>query len=240
MIIVSFPASLALGYGSIAKPAITSTPLRLFKEGVSIEDIVCNEGLHLIIKAEDGSPACVKIETGKELVKRGWASSIIVTPPTVQQTSGNNTLPDSFEPCDTPFTQSNNGIAVLYMPVNSIGKICVRYFNPNESKNASLTIFDASSYQTTKSITSWAEPSMIPTGNSTVRFSVKTGNQTGFYGLTIFCSGMPFAVGYDAKSNFTLNDFPWEKSPTMSCPMMTYQYKIDSLSGIGVRYVPYP
>ncbi|MDE1770932.1 MAG: hypothetical protein KGI28_10345, partial [Thaumarchaeota archaeon] len=51
--------------------------------------------------------------------------------------------------------------AVLYMPANSIGKIYVRYFNPNELKNANLTIFDASSYQTAKSITSWAESSMI-------------------------------------------------------------------------------
>jgi hypothetical protein len=81
---------------------------------------------------------------------------------------------------------------------------------------------------------------MIPSGNSTVRYSIKTGNQTGLYGLTIFCSGIPFAVGYDDKSNFTLNDFPWEKSQTIYCPMMTYQYKIDSLSGIGVTYIPYP
>lgn len=145
----------------------------------------------------------------------------------------------SFEPCDTPFQQSNGGIAVLSMPANSIGKICVRYSNPNEPRNASLTIFDASSYQTTKSITSRAEPSMIPSGNSTVRYSIKTGNQTGFYGLTIFCYGMPLAVGYDDKSNFTLNDFPWEKSQTINCPMMTYQYQIDSLSGIGVKYIPY-
>ncbi len=146
----------------------------------------------------------------------------------------------SFEPCDTPFQQSNRGIAVLYMPANSIGKICARYTNPNEPKNASLAIVDALSYRTTKSITSWAEPSMIPSGNSTVRYSIKTGNQTGLYGLTIFCYGVPFAVGYDDKSNFTLNDFPWEKSQTINCPMMTYQYRIDSLSGIGVKYIPSP
>ena len=41
-------------------------------------------------------------------------------------------LPASFEPCDTPYPQSNSGIAVLYMPANSIGKICVRYSNFND------------------------------------------------------------------------------------------------------------
>ena len=160
--------------------------------------------------------------------------------PYTKEIAGNTTLPASFEPCDTPYSISNSGIAVLYMPKNSVGKICVRYSNPNESKNASLTIFDSLSYQATKNITSWAEPSVISNGNSSVRYSIKTGNQTGLYGLTIFCTGIPLAVGYDDKSNFTLNDFPWEKSQTIYCPMMTYQYKIDSLSGIGVTYIPYP
>ncbi|MDE1827465.1 MAG: hypothetical protein KGH83_07740 [Thaumarchaeota archaeon] len=112
------------------------------------------------------------------------------------------------------------------MPANSIGKIYVRYFNPNELKNANLTIFDASSYQTAKSITSWAESSMIPSENSIVRYSIKTGDQTGLCELTIFCSGIPFAVGYADKSNFILNDFPWDGPRTTSCHMMTYQCEL--------------
>ena len=51
---------------------------------------------------------------------------------------------------------------------------------------------------------------------------------------------MPFAVGHDDKSNFTLSDFPWDTPRTISCPMMTYQYQIDSMTGIGVKYIPYP
>lgn len=50
--IMSFPESFALGYGSIAKPAITSVPLRIFHLGVSVKDIQCKENLHLIVKAE--------------------------------------------------------------------------------------------------------------------------------------------------------------------------------------------
>lgn len=71
----SFPVSFGLGYGSIAKPVVTSTPLKVFKEGISVKDIVCTEGLQLIIKAEDGSPACVKPDTAQKLIERGWAKS---------------------------------------------------------------------------------------------------------------------------------------------------------------------
>ncbi len=38
-----------------------------FVTGVSQYD-----GLQLVVKAEDGSPACVKPETSKILVERGW------------------------------------------------------------------------------------------------------------------------------------------------------------------------
>lgn len=72
---MSFPASFALGYGSIAKPAITSVPLRIFHLGVSVKDIQCKENLQLIIKADDNSPACVKLDTAYMLIKRGWAHS---------------------------------------------------------------------------------------------------------------------------------------------------------------------
>jgi len=71
-------------------------------------------------------------------------------------------------------------------------------------------------------------------------YSVKTGNVTGFYGLVVFCSGIPFAVGYDNQSVITIDDFPWEKPHAMNCPMLDYQFKIDGLRDIGIKYVPYP
>ena len=50
-------------------------PLKQFKSGISIQNIHCIEGLQLVIKAEDGSPGCVKSDTAQILVKRGWAKS---------------------------------------------------------------------------------------------------------------------------------------------------------------------
>lgn len=52
-----------------------SPPLQQFKFGISIQDIKCKENLELVIKARDGSPACVKPETKIKLIQRGWADA---------------------------------------------------------------------------------------------------------------------------------------------------------------------
>ncbi|MHB8602603.1 MAG: hypothetical protein ACYC6W_10270 [Nitrosotalea sp.] len=158
----------------------------------------------------------------------------------------NTTLPASFEPCDTPYPQSNTGIAVLYMPANSIGKICIRYSNLNDTPEQifGIRIFDPNnSYQNVTSITTWNDLGnnyAIPKGDSfTGVYWIKTGNQTGFYGLDLFCGGTPFAVGYDNNSKIVSSDFPFV-GRTNSCPAMSYEYHVDSLTGIGVKHIPYP
>ena len=47
-------------------------PFEQFKSGISAKDITCKEGLQLVIKAEDGSPVCVKPDTAQKLIERGW------------------------------------------------------------------------------------------------------------------------------------------------------------------------
>lgn len=49
------------------------SPRAQFEKGVAAEDIICKEGLELIIKAKNHSPACVKPETKTKLIQRGWA-----------------------------------------------------------------------------------------------------------------------------------------------------------------------
>ena len=58
-------------------PFGTFTPLQQYKKGFDAQDIVCKQGLQLIIKAEDGSPACVKSKSVKQLVERGWTKSVL-------------------------------------------------------------------------------------------------------------------------------------------------------------------
>ena len=53
-----------------------STPLQQFKSGIPASDIQCAQGLELVLKVEDGSPACVKPDSAITLIERGWASQI--------------------------------------------------------------------------------------------------------------------------------------------------------------------
>ena len=50
-------------------------PRQQLEFGVSNTDIICKEGLQLIFKSTDSSPACVKSKTAQKLIERGWASS---------------------------------------------------------------------------------------------------------------------------------------------------------------------
>ena len=43
--------------------------------GTLLENVKCNDGLELIFKSTDGSPACVKPKTAEKLIERGWASN---------------------------------------------------------------------------------------------------------------------------------------------------------------------
>jgi hypothetical protein len=48
-------------------------PLKQFRSGTLAQDVKCRDGLSLVIKTEDGSPACVKPENVSKLLIRGWA-----------------------------------------------------------------------------------------------------------------------------------------------------------------------
>jgi len=40
--------------------------------GIEPESVICKDGLELVFKASNGSPACVTPETLEKLVQRGW------------------------------------------------------------------------------------------------------------------------------------------------------------------------
>jgi len=62
-------------YGQSGKPVLTtSPPLVQFKSGVTAKDVVCRQGLQLIFKFTDGTPACVKPQTQEKLIERGWGT----------------------------------------------------------------------------------------------------------------------------------------------------------------------
>lgn len=48
------------------------SPLKQMKSGVDPKDVVCKEGLVLMLKSTDGSAACVKDLSSSKLIERGW------------------------------------------------------------------------------------------------------------------------------------------------------------------------
>ncbi|MGH2611679.1 MAG: hypothetical protein ACRDFB_01360 [Rhabdochlamydiaceae bacterium] len=228
------------------------SPLKQVNSGIITSNVECNQGLQLMIRNEDNEPTCVTPESVNKLVDRGWGGLPLFGLPTSTPfignvtnsvSSGNNTLPASFMTCDTQYELKQGFVPVLYMPTNSLGKICLRYSNPNDTP-ASIyppRAFDPNNNdQNATNIAIWTYSAMntISKGNTTVAYWIKTGNQTGFYGLALpSCGATPFAVGYDNDSKITTSDFPFVG--TTSCAVILYP-QIDSMTGIGVKYIPYP
>lgn len=62
---------------TISKPPVlvSPTPLMQFKSGVAAKDVQCKQGLQLVIKSEDGTPACVIPQTAQRLIDLGWGKN---------------------------------------------------------------------------------------------------------------------------------------------------------------------
>jgi hypothetical protein len=53
------------------------SPLKQFKSGISPGQFICLQGLTLVIKSEDNSPACIKSASIPKLVARGWTTATL-------------------------------------------------------------------------------------------------------------------------------------------------------------------
>ena len=49
-------------------------PLKQISNGVAPENVTCTEGLVIVLKSSNNSPACVKPATATKLIERGWAN----------------------------------------------------------------------------------------------------------------------------------------------------------------------
>ncbi len=75
-VILLLPIFYNLAYSQIS----IESPLQQYKSGTIPNQVQCNNNLQLIIKAEDGSPACVKPDTANILIERGWAKNSSTVP----------------------------------------------------------------------------------------------------------------------------------------------------------------
>jgi len=81
---------------------VLESVLKQFKSGIAANDVKCDNGLSLVIKSEDGSPACVKSQTAQKLVERGWGG--YVSP----NAKGTVSLPNSMHVEGTNFSVDYN------------------------------------------------------------------------------------------------------------------------------------
>jgi hypothetical protein len=84
--LVLIPLILSIGIISImdvSAIAYFPPPLKQIVDGIAPENVTCTEGLIIVLKASDNSPACLKPTSVEKLIQRGWAiekESSIITP----------------------------------------------------------------------------------------------------------------------------------------------------------------
>ena len=99
----------------------TLSPLNQFKSGTLAKDVTCQEGLQLVIKSHDKSPACLRPDTAYQLIYRGWANEFVQSVLNKSQSSEcEGTLVTSGD-------HRTNTFPVLAMSANSTATVCVTY-----------------------------------------------------------------------------------------------------------------
>ena len=53
------------------------SPLKQIQNGVNPTSVTCTEGMELVLKFSDGSPACIKPSSAEKLIERGWAIHVL-------------------------------------------------------------------------------------------------------------------------------------------------------------------
>ena len=56
-------------------PQNKSSPIRQYRLGVTLDQIKCNQGQSLVIKAKNQLPSCISLENIEKIRERGWAIS---------------------------------------------------------------------------------------------------------------------------------------------------------------------
>ena len=100
------------------------SPLKQFKSGISAYDVKCNQGLILIIKSTDGSPACVKPDNVIQLVKIGWAKNLSAS------TSGSSSL-RLYLSANSTSINSGQAIGIDISVNNTLSKPVIVYEQDN-------------------------------------------------------------------------------------------------------------
>lgn len=190
---------------------ITLDPLEQFKSGIAVKDVTCKEGLQLVIKTEDGSPACVKPDTVSILYLRGWSIGPV------------------------------HGDIIFVIKPNTSGKIYVKYANQLSDIDAQLNtrLYDGSTgheIQTTNLKVSVLPPVVLHNENLTATYYLTAQNNTAIYWLQVAsCDFVPISVQSDS-SQIHLSDLQ-NVMMSWKCPRPFVQYHITGTDSVDAVYV---
>jgi len=73
VLILSIGLITVIPYLDASAIAYFPSPLKQISDGVLPENVTCTEGLAIVLKSTDNSPACVKPQSVDKLIQRGWA-----------------------------------------------------------------------------------------------------------------------------------------------------------------------
>lgn len=65
------------------------SPLQQVKNGVNPTNVICVDGMELVLRYTDGKPACIKSSSVSKLIERGWAIHIL---PDYEKNENNNSV----------------------------------------------------------------------------------------------------------------------------------------------------
>ncbi|HJT10330.1 MAG TPA: hypothetical protein VJ771_06045 [Candidatus Nitrosotalea sp.] len=214
LVLFSFTPHMSEGassLGGIGMPFDISTlpPLEQLRNGMPVEKIICSSGLHLLIKAEDRSPACVRLDTLVSLVERGWALE-----PTKKTT-------------------------VYFIKPNSTGHMLVEYRSSEGVQESIVPrLYSDSAYPAySPYLTVSVNPDTIyGNTNTTVLYTITAKEDArGMYWLTLGnCQFIPISVGLNSSQITNVNLHPsmfeWK------CPGSLFNYEIILVDNMDTEY----
>jgi hypothetical protein len=249
-----------IGYGfsvtfDATKLQIISSPLKQFKSGISAPSVKCKEGLQLIIKNKNNTPACVTPQTAKKLDQRNWGTYVTVNSQEAATLIDNKS--NLSTECETKFTPkafehivfpNGTSYTINYIPVylmkpNSTAKICTNNWRtiPEMNYSGKVLVGIGKSDSTTHDVTVTAYPQEITIDdtNKTIVYTITASKDAnGFYRFSPMfsdCGGIPIAIGYNTTHSFD-NDFPWLWE-TPPCPLSPASTEITGLTGFDIAYI---
>lgn len=203
---------------NIKMDVATLSPLKQFKSGIVEKDVQCNSGLQLIVKAEDGSPACVNVDTIIPLTLRGWASESLDR--------------------EMMYLMKSNSTAQIFVKFTSN-----RFNGPGPAQPLSINprfyAQGTSPEYSTDAINATVTPHSVYLGSTTIVTYTITSQNTpsGIYWLSVgdSCGAIPIVINLESSQVTTSN----LQSPTaaLNCPVPLLQYQIVGVTGATTEFV---